>query len=390
MPNDQQRRTYARIREEIAHLRGPNSFVPLSLDKISELADCRNPRSEGYRARIVGTLALFRVDGARVLVEESGEIVADGLLDCRRFASGLLDLPVIAADLLMEDSEHRPILSINSHTPESFTSYLKTGIPLEKARPFPIAIVSRKLGSVATGQREALDRLIDLFDVVVRFAALVLTADYLSVSRRSEARLNEALSRLGHPSLGDWVDLLRAHKQVGHFEGIEALRLDNDWLYAFVKMRNDIVHGATRSEPEYKRMFREHIEPVRELLHKVDDLIGNYWLLKPYWMEDRGTYHRVSVLRLMGDNPYFDARIIRSSKSLPYKVVYLSRNYLSRELDPLVLEPYVILRECEKCNREELFLLDKFSQREITYLGYESGHKMSCKNAEELPSLLRQ
>jgi hypothetical protein len=133
-------------------------------------------------------------------------------------------------------------------------------------------------------------------------------------------------------------------------------------------------------------MFGEHIEPMLELLHRVKDFLGNYWLVKPFSMEPHGDYNRISARRLMGDNPYFDTRNIRSFASLPYKVIYLNRN-----LDPLVLEPYVILKVCPRCEREELLLFDKFSEslvEEITYLGYETGHTPSFPLVEQFaPSL---
>ena len=64
--------------------------------------------------------------------------------------------------------------------------------------------------------------------------------------------------------------------------------------------------------------------------------------------------------------------------------------YLNASLDPLVLDPFMILEPCTECHRPELLLLDKFSDKKITYLGYESGHKPPYGNVGKLPLALRE
>lgn len=88
----------------------------------------------------------------------------------------------------------------------------------------------------------------------------------------------------------------------------------------------------------------------------------------------------------MGDNPIFETQDISSRTPFDtHKVLYLNAN-----LDPLVLDPFVILEPCSECHRPELLLLDKFSDKKITYLGYESGHKPTYTNVGKLPLALRE
>ncbi|MGC2245665.1 MAG: hypothetical protein WA609_03585, partial [Terriglobales bacterium] len=118
MPTEAQRATYKFIRDEIARLR---SYVPLSLDQVSELTDCpESARSKGYLGNPRSVVALFRVGDARVFIEESGKVSDDGLPDCPRYANCLMRdfLPAVAADLLMEGNPHKPFLDLNSHTRE--------------------------------------------------------------------------------------------------------------------------------------------------------------------------------------------------------------------------------------------------------------------------------
>ena len=125
MPNATQIATYNFIRSEITRLRGPQSHVPLSLDQVTPLADD-------------GNYAVFRVNGARVIVKPSGKVDDAGLPDCPTYASGLLSgrfLPAIAADLLRAGNPHKSALANRSHTPESFVAYLQHGTVLGRNKP---------------------------------------------------------------------------------------------------------------------------------------------------------------------------------------------------------------------------------------------------------------
>jgi len=124
MPNTAQILTYRDICSGIARLRGSQSYVPLSLDQVTPL---------DYD----GDHAIFCVNGARVFVENSGNVAErEGLPDCPRFAGGLLSnrdrlfLPAIAADLLTRGNPHKRFLANHSHTPESFAAYLQHGTRL--------------------------------------------------------------------------------------------------------------------------------------------------------------------------------------------------------------------------------------------------------------------
>lgn len=124
MPNAAQLKTYEFIRSEINRLRGAQSHTPLSLDQVSGLADN-------------GDTAIFRVNGARVLIKPSGKVSDTGLPDCPTYACGLLPqllLPAVAADLLSRGNPHKPFLHSRSHTADSFVAYMQHGTVLTVPR----------------------------------------------------------------------------------------------------------------------------------------------------------------------------------------------------------------------------------------------------------------
>jgi hypothetical protein len=236
--------------------------------------------------------------------------------------------------------------------------------------------------------------LIDLFDVLIRFVVLVEAADYLGSSQQAEvlAKVPE-LSKLSKPSLGNWVNLFRSLSQFqtdrSFLKEIKTLKV-NEYkrtIEEFVNLRNESFkgHGATLTEAEYEVKFQEHSPSIYELIGKLR-FLANYRLVKTAAMEKDGDYYRISAQILMGDNPVFETQIISSRTPLDtHKVLYLNAS-----LDPLVLEPFVILETCTKCQRPELLLLDKFSDKQITYLGNESGHKPLYPNVSKLPLALRE
>ena len=63
--------------------------------------------------------------------------------------------------------------------------------------------------------------------------------------------------------------------------------------------------------------------------------------------------------------------------------------YMNSDQESLILDPYIVLEHCSECKRHEVLLMDKFDDKKITYLSYESGHRPSLQNVERLPAAIR-
>jgi hypothetical protein len=259
--------------------------------------------------------------------------------------------------------------------------------------PFPIAIMYRKVAN-APNNTQRFSFLIELFEAVIRFIVLVQVADHLSSSQQEDvlAKIPE-LSKLSRPSLGTWVSLFRSLSQFqtedAFLKEAKMLRVTDyqKTMDEFVRLRNESFkgHGATLTEAEYEMKFQEHVPAIYELISKLS-FLANYRLVKTGLMEKDGDYYRISVQALMGDNPVFETQTI--SSRIPFDTHRVL--YLNASLDSLVLDPFVILEPCAECQRPELLLLDKFSDRKITYLGNESGHKPTYPTVDKLPVALRE
>ena len=260
------------------------------------------------------------------------------------------------------------------------------------ALPFPIAIVRRKIEN-APNHTQRFSLLIELFEAVIRFLVLVLLADTMSGAESRDALTKVPdLARLARPSLGTWVSLLRSLSQIqsasSFLKEIGTLHL-NEYQRTneeFVNVRNQSFrgHGATLSESEYEQKFQEYEPSVTALVAKMA-FLAEYRLVKTGSMEKGGDIYRISAQVLMGDNPVFETTVLSSRTPMDSQKVL----YVNSFLEALVLDPYIVLEPCTECHRPELLLLDKFSDKKIMYLGYESGHKPSYANVDKLPLALR-
>jgi hypothetical protein len=193
--------------------------------------------------------------------------------------------------------------------------------------------------------------------------------------------------------LGVWVNLFRSLAQFKlespFLKEVKMLKVNEyqKTITEFVNVRNESFkgHGATLTEAEYEVKCQEHSPSIYELVSKMS-FLANYRLVKTGSMEKDGGFYRISTQTLVGDNPVFETEMISSRTPFDtHKVLYLNSS-----LDALVLDPFVILEPCTECHRPELLMFDKFSEKKITYLGYESGHKPSYANVGKLPLVLRE
>jgi hypothetical protein len=262
--------------------------------------------------------------------------------------------------------------------------------------PFPIAVVFRKVVN-APNSTQRFSLLIELFEVVIRFVVLVNLADYIN-GRRRESLIAQipACQKLYAPTLGDWVnmfgslaELKASPESVPFLREIKHFTLDKyrRTLNEFVDIRNTSFrgHGATQTEQEYELKYQEHAPKVFDLIKSLG-FLANYMLVKTGPMEKEGEFFKVGIQLLMGDNPHFEHGVITSRTPFDTNRVL----YLNQEQESVVLDPYIVLENCPECRRPEVLLLDKFNDRRITYLGYESGHKPSFENVTRLPLAIRE
>jgi hypothetical protein len=313
-------------------------------------------------------------------------------------AGAALEIQKTTSTLESLAAEGRQLLSSSFFTLETAREKFRlfsteTDKAFDKALPFPIAIVYRKVAN-APNHTQRFSLLIELFEVVIRFLVLVQVADYSTGPQQLEVLTKiPELAKLSRPSLGNWVNLFRSLLQFSaesapFVKELKTLKVKEyrTMIDEFVRLRNESFkgHGATLTEAEYEGKFLEHAPSIYDFIGQMP-FFSNYNLVKTGPMEKDGDFYRISARILMGDNPVFETQNISSRTPVDtHKVLYLNSG-----LEPLILEPFIVLEPCTECHRPEVLMLDKYSDEKITYLGYESGHKPTYTNVSKLPSALR-
>lgn len=324
-------------------------------------------------------------------IKKQNEIVAQAI-----------DIKKTALTLELLSKEGKKALSENLYSLEDTTKKFENfskGAQEEyyKTLPFPIAIVYRKILNAANSTQK-FSLMIDLYEVALKYMSLINLADYLSKETSNEKLLNDIplIKKLDSPSLGDWTGLFRSFVTLKSGESnepfvkeIKAFPLNkfNKILEDFVVIRNTSLrgHGSTLSDQEMEIKFQEFFPNLEELLSNLSFLSG-YTLLRAESMQNDGQMFEVNCKVLMGDNPNFETRIYKLRNALPTKRVLL----LDSNNRFLNLDPYIIWELCEQCHRPEALVLDKFRDKKVTYLSYDSGHKPSFETAEKIPLVIRE
>jgi hypothetical protein len=222
--------------------------------------------------------------------------------------------------------------------------------PRYQQLPFPIAVVQRKIKS-APNNTQKFSLLIELFEVAIRFIALVHLADYINNRRQAALVAGQVpdIKKLFAPALGDWVNIFKAFARINSsvestpfLAEIKSFRLDKyqRTLQEFMDIRNASLrgHGGTLTEDEYELRFQEHAKKVYDLISSLG-FLANYTLVKTGPMDKDGDFYKIAVQILMGDNPHFETSHIVLRTPLDTNKVL----YLNREQESLVLDPYVVL-----------------------------------------------
>ncbi len=261
-------------------------------------------------------------------------------------------------------------------------------LPIEEEAAFPIAVIWRLLRQESNPTRK-FQRLIDLFDIGVRFAVISLVRESLYLEERegAEKSLQEDFRKYvrERPSLGVWVDALPKavkylmKRQGNTFFSVETLKkvmaaitLIN--AHKLVKLRNDIRHGYTQPEIKYEELFQKYHPVISEVISALQDVFS-LKLISVVGIK----YHKINktfyvqARSLMGSNPVFEAVNLVSLCALEENDVVLIR---PSDQQLISLRPLVIWDTCPACNHERLLVTDDNDE----YLDPQIGHRVKLTN----------
>lgn len=270
--------------------------------------------------------------------------------------------------------------------------------------PFPIAALVRKL-AVEEDPDRRISRLLDVYEVLVKYTCMALLADYL----RGRSRGAEADSLVGaalrKPTLGQLDSMAR--RVVKLYEGERQSLLFMPRLYDFyyeasgqvsgpsrallalTSFRNRLKHGAegARDTEAFVRDWEKYCPILEQVLEGLG-FLAEYPLISITWMTYEGGRFQYGYERAMGAYSVFEKGTFPGDTPLENKRLYLLDPH---HLQTLPLDPFLIRARCPICGANEIWVLFNFQRDRLEYLSYNCGHTQTLVRPEAaIGALLRR
>lgn len=240
--------------------------------------------------------------------------------------------------------------------------------------PFPISYIYRDLKMGRTNTLERFNRLIDLYEIILKSTAIIYFSATKDLGIEVDALIKD--TRMQKPFLGNWLSLLlKSREEVYKVKKIYPYdNFDTEDIELFTDLndlRNDTRgHGSTPTEDIANRHLNEYLPRVERLISKLIYCSTGYILYTKELQEDDDGFS-VTGLLLQGDNSIFTEKVLKRKDSLKTKRLYYidSASGLS-----LHLYPWIILEQCPECHEKEILFYDMYRGKPV-YLGYKHSWK---------------
>lgn len=252
-------------------------------------------------------------------------------------------------------------------------------------------------------QMSPLERLIsqkDMFELLLHFSGIALLCEYLNSDVRNDELDSQIRKRITKPSLGDWFNIIneivkRTTDDKETFFLRSFLKFftgkNKKILNDFIGIRNTFVgHGTKHSDSEYESVVGQNdawLQTLLEDYHFITDFLLCYVINVQIL---RGTHTHLYTLReCVGANP----QLLKSTKPLDLMLTNNEMHLVRMSTEPLQslsLYPFMILENCLDCRQLEIFFFTKFSNGQLQYLSYKTGHRFSWGTAaDDFQALLK-
>jgi hypothetical protein len=294
--------------------------------------------------------------------------------ECRQAWSGKLSQAQIDA-----------LTTALDHVRELALGRLPAEEPPEEQMAFPVAVTWRLLRLEQEPTRQ-FSRLLDLFDMAVRFTVVVLITDLLfhREMRGEEVDTTQFFHEFvpERPSLGSWVDALpelfarlRKDPTASSFSQpiLDSVREAAQIIQKcnLVKLRNDTKgHALTLAPGEYARLFEDHWQDVEKVLRALREIltVRLLRLATATYERAKNRFHMQCRL-LMGSNQLFGAFDFFSTKPEEPDTVMILHEGSSR---PVPLYKLIRWAACPLCKHEAVLVTDDGGN----YLDPAVGHRV--------------
>jgi CheY-like chemotaxis protein len=220
----------------------------------------------------------------------------------------------------------------------------------------------------------------DILELLVHFSALVILCEYLNSGARTQDLDTQIRKRMTRPALGDWINIINeVAKRANHLPEMPFLDSfltfysgkNKKILNDFISLRNKYIgHGTRHTDSEYLEIVKMFDEWIETLLQDYQ-FITQFLLCYVMSVQIIRGKHIYSLKECVGSNP----QLLNSTR--PFGVL-LNANEMHvvnmKAEESLSLYPFMILADCPECRQLEIFFYSKFSNDDLHYLSYTTGH----------------
>ena len=309
-------------------------------------------------------------------------------------------LASIRHSLLLADSKEefeQQIIALKTKT-EVFSSSISASedvnFKIRNFYPYPLAFPYRLLDSHVEPAQKYQDQL-RMAENILAFVASVTLA--LMEHAPSGAGIDLKAVWRGGISPGDW--LLIATKGAGFLNekkaGGLALALKSLWkqgkketdfqksIRELIRAKNDFKHDrGPRISEEFARASVGVADHLKLCMSALEFFVQFPIRLVCDLNIDRGSgIPIIDTLRCVGDHPGFPQEIVRYSNPLPKNTLFID----IKDGRWVTLFPFMTAYHCLRCQAREIYLIDRWQDKEATLKSFERGHVEKKEDiAEEL------
>jgi CheY-like chemotaxis protein len=250
---------------------------------------------------------------------------------------------------------------------------------LLKMYPTPFLYIYQHLKSDIPPLKELVSQK-DMFELLLHFSAVVLLCEYLYGDARSDDLDTQIRSRIYKPSLGDWFNIIN-----------EIVKRRDDFSKTFfldafltfytgrnkknigelIGIRNKYVgHGPQHSDYETESIVKRCNELLTPLLQDFQ-FITHFLLCYALSVQKIKSGYVYSLKECTGAN----SQLFNLKRDFNFLLDAQEMHLVNLDTEQYQsLHPFIILENCDECKQPEIFFYSKFSNDQLHYLSYKTGH----------------
>ncbi len=245
--------------------------------------------------------------------------------------------------------------------------------------PTPFIYIYQQLKSDMTPLEKLISQK-DMLELLLHFSAIVLLSEYFNGNARSDELDAQIRDKIYKPVLGDWFNIIneivKRRKAVSETSFLDSFLTfftgrHKKIIGDFISIRNKYVgHGTKHSNYEYEDVVKRCDEWLEILLQDYR-FITRYllcYVLNVQIIKGKFIY---SLKECLGANP----QLLNSTKPLSFLMNTNEMHLVSLDTEQSrSLYPFMLLEHCADCRQLEIFFYSKFSNNQLHYLSYRTGH----------------